>query len=62
MREQMAAVMARNACMNVGEVLSNTDMTELASSLLACNSPNYTPDGRVIMSIIDNEELEKRFK
>lgn len=62
MREQMAAIMAKNACMKVGEVLTTEDMMGLAANLFKCQSPNYTPDGRTVISIIDNEELEKRFR
>ncbi|MGQ1889625.1 DNA mismatch repair endonuclease MutL [Thermophagus sp. OGC60D27] len=61
-KEQIAVVMAKNACMPVGEVLSQIEMAELINKLFLCNAPNYTPDGKPVFSILDNEELEKRFR
>ncbi|MDK2841958.1 MAG: mismatch repair protein MutL [Anaerophaga sp.] len=61
-REQMAGVMARNACMRPGEVLTQDEMAELIKKLFLCSAPNYTPRGKPVFTILDNEELEKRFR
>jgi DNA mismatch repair protein MutL len=61
-REQMAGVMARNACMRPGEVLTQDEMAELINKLFLCSAPNYTPGGKPVFTILDNEELEKRFR
>jgi len=61
-REQMAAIMARNACMNHGETLTHEEMTSLVSRLFRCQMPNFTPNGKPVISIIDNDELDNRFK
>lgn len=61
-KEQLAAIMARNACMNQGEILTNQEMTSLVSSLFRCKMPNYTPSGKPVISIIENEELDGRFR
>lgn len=61
-REQLAAIMARNACMNHGELLSSDDMINLVNRLFRCQLPNYTPSGKPIISILENEELDGRFK
>jgi DNA mismatch repair protein MutL len=61
-REQLAAIMARNACMNHGETLSSEDMSTLVNRLFRCQMPNYTPSGKPVISIIENEELDGRFK
>lgn len=60
-KENIALVMAKNACMPPGEVLTQVEMAELINNLFLCNSPNYTPDGKPVFTIVDNEELEKRF-
>lgn len=61
-KEQLAAIMARNACMSQGEVLTNAEMTSLVSRLFRCKMPNYTPSGKPVISIIENEELDGRFR
>ncbi|PWE01019.1 DNA mismatch repair endonuclease MutL [Marinilabilia rubra] len=61
-KEQLAAIMARNACMRPGEVLSQSEMAELINKLFLCTAPNYTPSGKTVFSILDNEELDKRFR
>ncbi len=61
-QEQLAAIMARNGCMKSGESLSNEEMNTLVSKLFTCKMPHFSPSGHPIISIIDNEELEKRFR
>jgi DNA mismatch repair protein MutL len=34
----------------------------LVDSLFACPSPNYTPDGKVILSTLKEDEIDKRFR
>ena len=57
----MALTMARSAAIVVGQVLSNEEMSTLVSDLFACAMPNYTPDGKTIIHIIEEGELEKLF-
>ncbi|MGQ1945758.1 DNA mismatch repair endonuclease MutL [Geofilum sp. OHC36d9] len=61
-RQQLAAIMARNACMKYGETLTQEEMALLVGNLFSCQMAHYTPGGQTIISIIDNEELEKRFR
>jgi DNA mismatch repair protein MutL len=61
-KEQMAAIMARNARMKIGERLSIDQMTYLVGQLFQCSMPAYTSTGHTVFSIIENEEMEKRFK
>ncbi len=61
MKEQLATLMAINACMRPGEILSQTEMAELINKLFLCAAPNYTPTGKTVFSILENDELEKRF-
>jgi DNA mismatch repair protein MutL len=61
-KEQLATVMARNAAMRPGELLTQSEMAELINKLFLCSAPNYTPAGKKVFSILDNDELEKRFR
>ena len=45
-----------------GQVLSNEEMVSLVDSLFACPSPNYTPDGKTVLTTIKEEDIEKLFK
>lgn len=46
----------------VGKTLSAEEMDNLVASLFVCTDSNYTPDGKLILTILSNEELEKRFR
>jgi DNA mismatch repair protein MutL len=48
--------------MRPGEILTQAEMAELINKLFLCTGPNYTPTGKTVFSIVDNDELEKRFK
>jgi DNA mismatch repair protein MutL len=61
-REQLATIMAQNACMRPGEFLTQAEMAELINKLFLCSAPNFTPGGKTVFSILNNEELEKRFR
>ena len=37
-------------------------MDHLIASLFACPDSNLTPDGKTIVTIITDEELERRFR
>lgn len=58
----LALTLARAAAIVYGQVLTNEEMVNLVDALFACSSPNYTPDGRVVLSTIKEEEIEKLFK
>ncbi len=59
--EQIAGSMAKRAAMPYGKILSSIEMSELFDQLFACKVPNFSPSGKTIISILDNDELEKRF-
>lgn len=58
----LALTLARAAAIVYGQVLSNEEMVNLVDSLFACAAPNYTPDGKVVLTTIKEDELEKPFK
>ena len=59
---KMALTLARAAAIPVGQVLSQTEMHDLVEQLFATTSPNYTPDGHLIVSILPQDTIEKLFK
>ncbi len=59
---KMALTLARAAAIPVGQVLSQAEMHDLVEQLFATSSPNYTPDGHLIVSILPQDTIEKLFK
>jgi len=60
-QEQVALSLARASAMNYGEELLPPQMDQMVDQLFACASPNYTPDGKTVVTIIPMEEVEKLF-
>ncbi len=61
-KEKVAAGMACASAIPYGKVLSQGEMEDLFDTLFACKSPNYSPKGKPVISIISLEEIDKRFK
>ena len=58
----LAITLARAAAIVYGQVLSNEEMVSLVDNLFACPSPNYTPDGKTVLTTIKEEDIERLFK
>ena len=56
--ESLALSMARNAAIPQGQVLSNVEMENIVNSLFLCKNPNVTPDGKTILCILKQTEIE----
>ena len=39
--------------------MTNEEMTGLVDGLFAVATPNYTPDGKTVLSVINEDDLEK---
>lgn len=61
MEEQIARSLAMKAAIDAGQKLSNEEMSELVERLFVCSNHNYSPDGKVILSILTQEEIQNRF-
>jgi DNA mismatch repair protein MutL len=61
LHETIALTMAESACIKAGKRLTSEEMSDLIDRLFACENHNYTPDGKTIMTIFMQEEIEKRF-
>ena len=55
----MALSMARSAAIPQGQVLDNREMDNLVNELFACSNVNYTPDGKAIICILPQREIEQ---
>jgi DNA mismatch repair protein MutL len=61
-KEKLAVSLARASAVPYGKSLSKSEMENLFDTLFACKSPNYSPSGKPVVSIIQIDEIEKRFK
>ncbi len=57
----LALTLARAAAIVYGQVLTTDEMSNLIGELFSSPSPNYTPDGHLILSTIKEEDIEKLF-
>jgi DNA mismatch repair protein MutL len=61
-QEKLALSFAQSVAINYGKLLSVEEITDIVNRLFGCTTPNYTPDGKKIISVIVDEELDKRLK
>ncbi len=59
LNSKLALNLARKAAISYGEVLSNDEMEALVNHLFACSDVNHTPDGKTILSILPQQEIER---
>ncbi|MEY8485838.1 DNA mismatch repair endonuclease MutL [uncultured Parabacteroides sp.] len=60
--DSLALSLAKAAAIRPGKILSGEEMDNLLASLFSCQESNLTPDGKIIISKLTDEELEKRFR
>ena len=58
----LALSLAKAAAIVPGQLLSNEEMNHLVDELLTSSTPNYTPDGKVALTVLKEDDLEKLFK
>lgn len=61
-KERIAAGMASASAIQYGKILTQGEMEDLFDTLFACQSPNYSPKGKAVISIITLDEIDRRFK
>jgi DNA mismatch repair protein MutL len=42
--------------------MSQGEMEDLFDTLFSCQSPNYSPKGKPVISIISLDDIDKKFK
>ncbi len=60
-REKLALSLAKASAITE-KALSREEMQEIIDKLFACNMPNFSPDGKPVISILSLDELEKKFR
>ena len=55
----LALSMARKSAVTYGEVLGNQEMETLVNDLFSCSNVNYTPDGKAILCILPQRDIEQ---
>jgi len=60
--ERIARAASRTSAINYGKQLTDLEMQKLVDQLFACNNPNHSPSGKLIVKIIELKELDSLFK
>ena len=60
--QEIALALARKTAIPYGRQLSTTEMQDIVKQLMSMPNHTYTIDGKRITSIINNEDIHKRFK
>ncbi len=55
----LALCLARQAAIPHGQILSNEEMENIVNQLFACSNVNYAPDGKAVLAILPQMEIEK---
>ena len=55
----LAFSLARHAAIPQGQILSNEEMENIINELFACSNVNYTPDGKAILCILPQKDIEQ---
>ena len=58
LNHQVAIGLARQAAIPYGQQLSNEEMDVVVNNLFACENVNYTPDGKAILCILPQSDIE----
>jgi DNA mismatch repair protein MutL len=60
-REKVASAMAAASAIQYGKTLGQDEMEKLFDGLFACQSPNYSPKGKPVITILTLEDIDKKF-
>jgi len=55
----LALCLARHAAIPQGQILNNDEMENMVNELFSCSNVNYTPDGKAILCILPQKEIEQ---
>ena len=60
-KEQIAYSLAKASALEYGTELKQEEINQLIDDLFACSTPNFSPEGKKILTIIQTEDIEKNF-
>lgn len=55
----LALSIARHSAVPVGQLLTNEEMEKIVNELFACSNVNYTPNGKTILAILPQQNIEQ---
>ena len=58
----LALSLAKASSIVPGQVLTNEEMDNIVDKLFALPTPNYTPDGKTVLSLWKEDDIDKLFK
>lgn len=61
LRERIAFSMAKSAAIKPGQQLTSAEMDHILSDLFKLATPNYTPDGKLVLSVIATDDIARLF-
>ncbi len=59
LNSKVALSLARSAAIPYGQILSNEEMENIINELFACSNVNYTPDGKALLCILPQGDIEQ---
>lgn len=62
MQEKIAQFLSRKMAIKIGQTLTMEEMKNLFEELFSCENHQYTPDGKIIISLLPNEDIDRKFK
>lgn len=62
LHRKMALSISRHGAVSYGQILSNDEMDAIINQLFLCPNLNYAPDGKRILTIIEQDKFEQMFK
>ena len=60
-KEQIAISLSKASALDYGYELKQEEIDHLIDHLFACSTPNYSPDGKKVLTIIPITDIEKSF-
>jgi len=60
--EKVSLALAKSLAIKIGTKLEKEELQNLIDKLFACASPQHTADGKTIITRVESEEIDKRFK
>jgi DNA mismatch repair protein MutL len=59
LNSQLALSLARHAAIPYGQLLNNEEIENIINHLFSCSNVNYTPDGKAILCILPQTDIEQ---
>jgi DNA mismatch repair protein MutL len=61
-KEHLALLLCQSSAINYGVSLKPEEISDLFNHLFACKTPNYSPSGKTVISIVSFADFEKLLK